>query len=211
MISRKTKIFCFAGIVILLAATLPAAYWFFPAVYATLRCLFFPEQVYWINVTCGGKEYRLPLYYKHKGHETFESRKKFPVLVLCNLPLPPENYRHLKIFPNGIGVFQTPSEWFVVTPNYLHLKSGACLTMPIEEDMKGWEANYNITRQNGRYIYNIAPSGEKRRNRPRIEFTIPEFLLKNIPELTTHYRIEKRINNKLCIFPHTEKGTSSQK
>jgi hypothetical protein len=83
--------------------------------------------------------------------------------------------------------------------------------MPIEEDMKGWEANYSITRQNGRYIYNIAPSGEKRRNRPRIEFAIPEFLLKNIPELTTHYRIEKRINNKLCIFPHTEKGTSSQK
>ena len=211
MISRKTKIFCLAGIVILLAATLPAAYWFFPAVYATLRCLFFPEQVYWINVTCGGKEYRLPLYYKHKGHETFESRKKFPILVLCNLPLPPENYRHLKIFPNGIGVFQTPSEWFVVTPNYLHLKSGACLTMPIEEDMKGWEAAYTIIQQGGKYIYNIAPSKGNRRSRPRIEFAIPEFLLKNIPELTKSDRIEKRINNKLCIFPHTEKDIGSQK
>lgn len=211
MISRKTKIFCLAGAVILLVTALPAAYWFSPAVYSALRCLFFPEKTYWINVSCDGKEYRLPLYYKLKGHGTFESPKKLPVLVLCNLPLPPEDYRHLKIFPNGIGVFQTPSEWFVVTPNYLHLKSGACLTMPIEEDMKGWEAAYTIIQQGGKYIYNIAPSKGNRRSRPRIEFAIPEFLLKNIPELTKRYRIEKRINNKLCIFPHTEKDIGSQK
>ena len=82
--------------------------------------------------------------------------------------------------------------------------------MPIEEDMKGWEAAYTIIQQGGKYIYNIAPSKGNRRSRPRIEFAIPEFLLKNIPELTKRYRIEKRINNKLCIFPHTEKDIGSQ-
>ena len=209
MTSRKIKILCVSGVITLLAAGLTAAYWFCPVVYSALRCLFFPEQVYWINVACGGKEYRLPLYCKHNGHETFENGKKSPVLVLCNLPLSSEDYRHFKIFPNGIGVFQTPAEWFVITPRYLHLKSGSCLTVPIEEDMKGWESSYTIIRQNGKYIYSIAPPKGNHRNRPRIEFAIPEFLLKNIPELTKRYRIEKRINNKLCIFPHTLKNIPS--
>ena len=137
MQKKSIKILCITAVLVLIAAGIAGSYWFCPVIYASFRSLFWPEKVYWIETLCGGKKYLLPLYYKCEGYQSFRNIK-LPVLVLCNLPLPSDSYQHLKIFPNGIGIFQTPAEWFVVRKNYLHLKSGSCLTIPVEDDMKGW-------------------------------------------------------------------------
>ena len=206
MVGKKLNILCGAvGAAMLLTVGMTIIYYFCPAVYATFRSLFFPEKVYRIKATFGNKQYTLSLYCKRYGHQSFNSRNVFPVLVLCDLPLP-EDYQHIKIFPNGIGVFQTPSDWFVVRKNYLYLESGARMTVAIENDMKGWKAAYSITRQGDKYIYRIAPGKKKGRIRPFIEFAIPAFLLENIPELSTCDRIGKKCANKLFILPLTCKN-----
>lgn len=204
MVNKGIKIFFLTAVFILFSAGIVASYWFFPVIYASFRSLFWPEKVYWIETVCGGKKYLLPLYYKCEGHQSFRTNKKLPVLVLCNLPLPSDSYQHLKIFPNGIGIFQTPAEWFVVRKNYLHLKSGSCLTRPVEDDMKGWETAYSITREKGKIFYKIAPSHRKGRKRPSIEFAVPEALFKNVPDLPCDYREEKRDKNKLYVLPYTK-------
>ena len=94
---------------------------------------------------------------------------------------------HLKIFPDRLGVFPT-CDLFYRGLFALLLREGAYTTYELEDDMKGWDAEYHIERRNGMVRFLILPYRRSpavperlRRNNETVSFEIPEKLLKRVP------------------------------
>ena len=172
---RKNKIFLSIGFAFILIPLSIGFYLWQPGVCMELVGFFLPDEQYLIQVRIGHKEYKLPLFYKRRAHENIRS-EIVPALVLCNIPIAGE-MKHIKIFPDGLGVLQTPEKWFSVGYFSLLLREGSCLTRPLEDDMKGWNTEYHIRHENGMFHFYIHPWD---RIKEPISFAIPEKLLERI-------------------------------
>lgn len=173
---NRNKIFLSITLAFILIPLSIGFYLWQPAVCMEVIGFFLPDEQYRIPVRIGHKEYKLPLFYKRRAHENIRS-EIVPALVLCNIPIAGE-IKHIKIFPDGLGVFQTPERWFSVGYFSLLLREGSCLTRPLEDDMKGWNTEYHIRHENGMYCFYIHPWD---RIKAPISFAIPEKLLERIP------------------------------
>ena len=163
-----------------------ALYVFLPTVYIELVGFFLPDEQYSISVRIGRTDYKLPLFFKRRAHQTPDDEGVFPALILCNLPVA-GGMEHLKIFPDRLGVFPT-CDLFYPGHFAILLREGAYTTYRLEDDMKGWDVEYYIERKNGMVSFLILPyqrpsavSERLERNNEPISFAIPEKLMKRVP------------------------------
>ena len=196
---RNNKIFLYIGLILILPPLSIGFYLWQPAVCMELVGFFFPDEQYRIPVRIGRKEYKLPLFYKKRAHE-IDREEIVPALVLCNIPIAGE-MKHIKIFPDGLGVLQTPKNWFSVGYFSLLLREGSCLTRPLEDDMKGWNTEYYIRHENGIFYFYIHPWD--RINEP-ISFAIPFSLAYSIQCHLMPFRLFQRL---LHVFRGTKRGS----
>ena len=177
---------------------LAALYFFCPKAWTVLGTLFAPDRVSQVRVSVDGRETTVPVFGKRHGHID-DRGKEVPVLVMCGIPC--KNGReNLKIFPDGLGVFQDAEAWFCHSPRYLYLRSCARLTMPLEDDMKGWNTEYRIAEKDGTVHYEIFPAGPYRPH--RIVFSIPKKMLSTVPPLGSAGRYLERNGEVLRCLPY---------
>lgn len=175
-----------------------ALYFFCPKAWTVLGTLFAPDRVMEVRVSVDGRETSVPVFWKRHGHLD-ELGKEVPVLVVCGIPC--KNGReNLKIFPDGLGVFQNAEAWFCCSPRYLYLRSCALLTMPLEDDMKGWDTEYRIAEKDGTVHYEIFPAGPYRPH--RIVFSLPKKMLSPVPPLGASGRYLARDGEVLQCLPY---------
>jgi len=155
---------------------LATLYVWHPAVCTGIIGFFFPDEQYSISVRIGDLEHKLPLFYKRSAHEN-ERGNMGPALVLCNIPTS-QGVEHIKVFPDCLGVFQFPGKWFSVGRFSLMLREGARMTIPLEDDMKGWDREYHIEHRDNMFHFTIFPDEQKK---DPISFAIPEKLLERVP------------------------------
>lgn len=159
----------------LFLAILAYLYVFQPSVWATLGNIFFPDQRCEAQVVINGRTHVLPVFFKSRA-ALDRNGKTVPALLLCNIPLS-SGIEHLKIFPNGIGVFQDPETWFAVRKRYVLIREGSYLTMDLSNDMKGWGVNYRIREEQDSVVYDIPPS----ERRDSVKITIPKSFVRLVP------------------------------
>ena len=175
-----------------------ALYFFCPKAWTVLGTLFAPDRVAEVRVSVDGKTTTVPVFLKRHGHLD-ELGKGVPVLVVCGIPCG-TGRENLKIFPDGLGVFQNAEAWFCCSPRYLYLRSCALLTMPLEDDMKGWDTEYRIAEKDGAVHYEIFPVGPHRPE--RIVFSIPKKMLSTVPPLGAAGRYLARDGKVLRCLPY---------
>lgn len=182
---KRNRILLYIALALSLPPVFVALYVFLPEVYIELVGFFLPDEQYLISVMIGRKDYKLPLFFKSRAHKD-RGDGVFPALILCNLPVE-GTVEHLKIFPDRLGVFPT-YDLFFQGHFALLLREGAYTTYELEDDMKGWDAEYHIERRNGRVRFLILPYQNSpavperlRRNLELVSFEIPEKLLKRVP------------------------------
>lgn len=189
---------------------LAALYFFCPKGWTVLGTLFAPDHMAEIRISVDGIETTVPVFRKRHGHLN-ELGKEVPVLVMCGIPC--KNGReNIKIFPDGLGVFQDAEAWFCYSSRYLYIRSCALLTMPLEDDMKGWNAEYRITEMNEAVQYEIFPADPLRPN--HIRFSIPKKILSSVPSLGTAGRYLARDGKALQCLPYelvSKRTTTRQK
>lgn len=159
----------------LLLSVLVYLYIFQPSAWGTLGSMFFPDQRCEAQVVINGRPHVLPVFFKARA-ALDRNGETVPALLLCNIPLPSRS-EHLKIFPNGIGVFQYPEQWFVVRKRYVLIREGSYLTLDLSNDMKGWGVNYRIREEQDSVVYEI-PQSE---HRGSVTITIPKAFVRLVP------------------------------
>ena len=177
---------------------LAALYFFCPKAWTVLGTLFAPDRAAQVRVSVDGKATTVPVFWKRHGHLD-DRGKEVPVLVVCGIPCG-TGRENLKIFPDGLGVFQDAKDWFCYSPRYLYLRSCALLTMPLEDDMKGWDTEYRIAEKDGGVHYEIFPAGPRRPE--RIVFSIPKKMLSSVPPLGAAGRYLARDGEVLRCLPY---------
>jgi hypothetical protein len=182
---KRNRILLYIALALSLPPVFVALYVFLPEVYIELVGFFLPDEQYRIPVRIGRKEYKLPLFFRSRAHKD-RGDGVFPALILCGLPVE-KPVEHLKIFPDRLGVFPT-CDLFYRGHFALLLREGAYTTYELEDDMKGWDVEYQIERRNGmvRFLilpYRKSPAVPERlqRNNEPVSFEIPEKLLKRVP------------------------------
>ena len=173
----KNKLFLSITGCLLIVFILEFLYWFQPAVFALLGNIFFPDKRCMVQVVINRESHTLPLYVKKRAAKN-DKGEIVPALILCNVP-GPSGVEHLKIFPNGIGVFQTPKQWFVVKNRYVLIMDGSYLTIDLRDDMKGWGTDYKIGENGNNLAYVIQPS----KNMGTVKIIIPQKMLESVPPI----------------------------
>ncbi len=147
-----------AGLVLLSGG---AAAWIFlnPEASAAAGNILCPDRMIPVDAVLNQRSFRMKAYFKRRGG-LLPDGSAAPAVLLCNLPLSPSSGHspHLKLFRDRIGVFQTPADWFQVSPRYVLLREGSLLSVPLEDDMKGWDCEYTIREDRNRIRYEIFPN-----------------------------------------------------
>ena len=173
--NMKNKLFATITGCLLIVFILEYLYWFQPAIFASFCNIFFPDERYMVQVVINGESHTLPIYIKKRAAKNRKDEIT-PALILCNLPTP-SGVEHLKLFPNGIGVFQTPEQWFIVKNRYVLIMEGSYLTIDLRDDMKGWGTDYKIDNEGDAVVYLIQASQKM----GTVKIMIPQKILKSIP------------------------------
>ena len=171
----KNKFISGAAACFLFLSVLAYLYFFQPSVWALLGDIFFRDKRCDVQVVINGKPHVLPVFFKARA-ALDRNGEPVPALLLCNIPLS-SGIEHLKIFPNGIGVFQDPENWFAARNRYVLIREGSYLTMDLSNDMKGWGVNYRIREEQDSVVYEI-PSSERRDS---VKITIPKSFVRLVP------------------------------
>ena len=177
---RKICFFALTAFIVILCFSggSTALLFFYPAGFAALGSFLWPDRVFPAEVTINRRHYRISAYCKPYAHD--QNGKMMPAVLLCNLPLSPSNRSpHLKLFRDWIGVFQDPGEWFQVGRNYALIREGALISIPLEDDMKGWDTEYSVREDQDRIRYEIFPSGPQQPD--HITISVPLRYLKDMP------------------------------
>ena len=127
----KNKFIFSAAACFLLLSVLAYLYLFQPSVWVALGDVLFPDKKCDVQVVVGGQPHVLPVFFKAEAAIN-KSGERVPTLLLCNIPLS-SGIEHLKIFPNGIGVFQNPEKWFAVREKYVVIREGSLLTLDLSD------------------------------------------------------------------------------
>ena len=188
-----SSFFCILGGVVILL-------FYCPTVFAEVCNILCPDQIVPIDLYRNGQHYQIQGYYKKHAHRQIDGQLS-PAILLCNLPISTssEHTPHLKLFRDWIGVFQSPDDWFRLTSHYVFIVEGALLSIPLEDDMKGWNCTYTVQKKLNQIRYEIFPAPPIQPD--HLVISVPLQYMENIPQTSKNGEM-------IRYYPYRSNGKS---